>query len=457
MAGTVQSYKREGPSQELSLKITRTNHEKLQAWGASNRGALLRVHLCSRLCGGEKGSRRLCSCSSSSKDLSRRRRGLDEKLRSGYGRDARSTPCSRRRSSSTSRTRKEGDGGASYRKRQEGKEKVEKDEKERVKRTQERCQEGEKRKREREEGRERRGGERDFFHIEHGDRSEGFSKEASLSRFRENRVRSISQVEDEAEKESSKVIEKDQEEEGDLRQQRRYIQVQRGEWQPSLPGEQEGEDYSPANARSSASGQVWNAQEGPVAVHYFRTVLHHRMSGGIAREALTLPMIVDIALQGRIAESVDIAIQRLNALELISRGSDFRIARRRAWSFAPWNWMGWPPRWRGGRPYKRAERRQNFVIRVGKEETTGRATGKAAQRTLGGRKAMENLCFLLGGIVTIEKTEAQHHVTKKFTRLGVCNPFATINNCPLYFRKTITHNRYLSKSQHSVCHPVALP
>ena len=39
----------------------------------------------------------------------------------------------------------------------------------------------------------------------------------------------------------------------------------------------------------TASGQVWNAKEDsvpPVAIHYFRTVLQPRMTGGIARESL---------------------------------------------------------------------------------------------------------------------------------------------------------------------------
>lgn len=81
----------------------------------------------------------------------------------------------------------------------------------------------------------------------------------------------------------------------------------------------------------TASGQVWNTKEDsvpPLSIHYFRTVLQPRMTGGIARESLTLSMMVDMALQGRVAESVDIGIQRLKALELISRGTDFRVAQR---------------------------------------------------------------------------------------------------------------------------------
>lgn len=50
----MKSYRREGDVQELSLRPSGTTSERLQKWGIANRGAALRIHLCSQLCGGEK-------------------------------------------------------------------------------------------------------------------------------------------------------------------------------------------------------------------------------------------------------------------------------------------------------------------------------------------------------------------------------------------------------------------
>lgn len=80
------------------------------------------------------------------------------------------------------------------------------------------------------------------------------------------------------------------------------------------------------------SGQMWHMEHDspapPLVRHYFRTVLRPKMSGGLAREALTLAFVVDLALQGRIAEAVDTALQRVKSLELSANGTDFRVSQR---------------------------------------------------------------------------------------------------------------------------------
>lgn len=57
----------------------------------------------------------------------------------------------------------------------------------------------------------------------------------------------------------------------------------------------------------------------PLALQYYRMMMRSKMSGGMAREALTVAYIVDLGLQGRIAEAMDVALQRLKSLELSSQ------------------------------------------------------------------------------------------------------------------------------------------
>lgn len=82
----------------------------------------------------------------------------------------------------------------------------------------------------------------------------------------------------------------------------------------------------------TSSGQVWGQDFGgavpPLTVHYFRAVLRAKMSGGLARECLSLSYLIDLALQGRVAEALDVGLQRLKSLELTAEGSDFRISQR---------------------------------------------------------------------------------------------------------------------------------
>ena len=82
----------------------------------------------------------------------------------------------------------------------------------------------------------------------------------------------------------------------------------------------------------TSSGQMWSQEQGgpvpPLVLHYFRNVMRSRMSGGMAREALTLAYVTDLGLQGRVAEALDVTLQRIKSLEMTSGGSDFRISQR---------------------------------------------------------------------------------------------------------------------------------
>ena len=66
----------------------------------------------------------------------------------------------------------------------------------------------------------------------------------------------------------------------------------------------------------------------PVATQYFRAHLQQQMGAALARESLHLATIIDLSLRGRIASALDVAGQRLKALEAMSRGTAFDIARR---------------------------------------------------------------------------------------------------------------------------------
>ena len=64
----------------------------------------------------------------------------------------------------------------------------------------------------------------------------------------------------------------------------------------------------------------------PVALQYFRN-LHHRLSGGIAREALTFSWVLDMGLRGRIAEAMDCAAQ-MKSIQLSAQGANWSVAQR---------------------------------------------------------------------------------------------------------------------------------
>ncbi|CAJ1409239.1 unnamed protein product [Effrenium voratum] len=79
----------------------------------------------------------------------------------------------------------------------------------------------------------------------------------------------------------------------------------------------------------AASGQLWgqNRDLAPVGVHYFRTVLQLKLHGAMAREAFTLAYGADLA-QGRVAEAIDLLLQRLKSLEQVSQGMPWQTAQK---------------------------------------------------------------------------------------------------------------------------------
>lgn len=65
-----------------------------------------------------------------------------------------------------------------------------------------------------------------------------------------------------------------------------------------------------------------------IALQYFRTHLHHKASGPIHRELLTLSSAIDSACRGRIAQTVDVLSQRLKAAESTLQGVHWSVARK---------------------------------------------------------------------------------------------------------------------------------
>ena len=82
----------------------------------------------------------------------------------------------------------------------------------------------------------------------------------------------------------------------------------------------------------TASGYVNRPAEvgavAPVAAQYFRMHLQPSMGQAIARESLHLATILDLSLRGRTAAALDVAAQRLKALEAMARGTAIDVARR---------------------------------------------------------------------------------------------------------------------------------
>ena len=81
----------------------------------------------------------------------------------------------------------------------------------------------------------------------------------------------------------------------------------------------------------SSTGGIWDQTEGPlqpICCQYFRQVLSSRVSGGQAREALTLSWCLDLLIQARAAEAADGLMQRLKSLEMASQGAAWSVAQR---------------------------------------------------------------------------------------------------------------------------------
>ena len=65
-----------------------------------------------------------------------------------------------------------------------------------------------------------------------------------------------------------------------------------------------------------------------VVLMYYRQQLQSKLSGGIAREALTLSYIADLLLRGQPASASDVIVQRLKALDLQSSQIPWSVAQR---------------------------------------------------------------------------------------------------------------------------------
>ena len=81
----------------------------------------------------------------------------------------------------------------------------------------------------------------------------------------------------------------------------------------------------------TSAGTVWSQERAsvpPIALQYYRTQLANRLSGGAAREALTLSWAIDLALQGKMAQATDTLSQRLKSLELVASGASWSVAQR---------------------------------------------------------------------------------------------------------------------------------
>lgn len=344
VAGHVKSYRREGEVQELSLRPSGTNSERLQKWGVANRGAALRIHLCSQLCGGEKveddyfHAHRAMKVAPGQEEPWMRSLEIavdevpDLRLAVEGRTPGEKDPGGEAPVEPPGEVGKKEKKGKKKKKKKEEKERSQKDLKEK------------KRKKQDEDLKSRKESTSSTSSSSDSSRRRNPGKKSLEAVFGKTGLDPSPRVRRRLRKKVRKSLKKTKKKKssgsgntassssiasGDhLFQEHRKVKVI-GTRMPGALTSQSIEEMQ--ESLLTASGQVWNAKEDsvpPIAIHYFRTVLQPRMTGGIARESLTLSMMVDMALQGRVAESVDIGIQRLKALELISRGTDFRVAQR---------------------------------------------------------------------------------------------------------------------------------
>eukprot|EP00438_Fugacium_kawagutii_P032848 Skav216107 [mRNA] locus=scaffold1946:40388:59628:+ [translate_table: standard] len=83
----------------------------------------------------------------------------------------------------------------------------------------------------------------------------------------------------------------------------------------------------------STGWETEGSQIPPLLSLYYRTYMCNRLSGGVQREFATLAWLSDLMVQGRIAEALDTAIQRMKAIELVSKGESWQ-ARCAGWMFS---------------------------------------------------------------------------------------------------------------------------
>eukprot|EP00438_Fugacium_kawagutii_P018347 Skav224068 [mRNA] locus=scaffold432:46539:48939:+ [translate_table: standard] len=80
-----------------------------------------------------------------------------------------------------------------------------------------------------------------------------------------------------------------------------------------------------------STGQPWEIDQQslpPVACQYIRQHVMPRASAPMGREVMTLGHIIDLLALGRVAESLDVATQRLKSLELTLQGQGWQTAQK---------------------------------------------------------------------------------------------------------------------------------
>lgn len=81
----------------------------------------------------------------------------------------------------------------------------------------------------------------------------------------------------------------------------------------------------------TSTGAVWDADQKavvPLFVYYARQNLMAGMSAPMGQETLTVAMALDLMIQGKASAACDLLSQRLKALETLSRGGHWTVARQ---------------------------------------------------------------------------------------------------------------------------------
>ena len=81
----------------------------------------------------------------------------------------------------------------------------------------------------------------------------------------------------------------------------------------------------------TSHGMVWDTSQTalqPLAMQFFRGQIAQRVSGPMARECQTLCYLVDLCMMGKVAESLDVAVQRLKSLLSTGSGIHYSISQR---------------------------------------------------------------------------------------------------------------------------------
>lgn len=332
-AGLVKTYGREGEVQELTILLTGTTCERLQTWGVKQKEKRFRVHLCSDKCGGERiaddlGHGHLVQkvTPEIEEPWMRSLGGVDElpDLREalGVGPEKEGKSGASSGSSSGEKMRKK----KKDKKKDSGGKKQKKEEKKRK----------EKKKAEVDEKKGRRDSSSDskVKVVAQKELSAVFGQtglDPSPARRRKIR-RKVRRATRKAKKKSSNSTSSSRssslESENHLFNETKKVKLIARKAPGALSAQAIDEMR---DSLITASGQLWGQEEGPVpplVAHYFRSVLRHRMSGGVAREGLTLSLIADLALQGKVAQALDVLFQRLKSMELTSGGADYRVSQR---------------------------------------------------------------------------------------------------------------------------------